>query len=163
MKTATRKSSKTLPLGDVAFEAWRNFLLANARLLRELDEQLRKEQNFSLGEFDVLVNLANAPAQRRAMCDLAGAILLSPSGLSRRVDRLERAGLVRRERGTKDARNVEAQLTPAGTKLLRRVRAAHLADIKERFADQFGEDELETIRDLMARLIPESEVTDSAC
>ena len=105
-----------------------------------------------LGDFDVLIQLAEAPRGRRRMCDLAAAVVLSPSGLSRRVDRLERAGYVIRERAEHDARAVEARLTPAGKRLLGRLRATHLAGVRERFVDRFTDQELEILADLLGRL-----------
>ncbi len=136
----------------MGLEAWKNLLRTHAHLIRELDEELRERHSFTLGDYDVLVNLANAPGQRRRMCDLADAVLLSPSGLSRRVDRLERAGFVQRERAADDARNIEAGLTPSGKRLLRRLRETHLAGVKERFVDRFDADELDTLRELLGRL-----------
>jgi len=141
-----------LDQSNVGLEAWRNLLKAHAHLIRELDEELRDRHNFTLGDFDVLVNLANAPGQRRRMCELADAVLLSPSGLSRRVDRLERTGYVQRARAAGDARNIEAGLTVAGKRLLRRLRGTHRAGIRERFVDRFSAEELETLRELLGRL-----------
>jgi DNA-binding MarR family transcriptional regulator len=86
------------------------------------------------------------------MCDLAAAVVLSPSGLSRRVDRLERAGYVTRERAEDDARNVEARLTPSGKRLLGGLRETHRAAVKERFADRFSAAELEALGALLGRL-----------
>ena len=145
----------------MGLEAWRNLLRTHAHLIRELDEELRERHSFTLGDYDVLVNLASAPGQRRRMCDLADAVLLSPSGLSRRVDRLERAGFVQRERAADDARNIEAGLTPAGKRLLRRLRETHLAGVKERFVDRFDTDELLTLRKLLGRLIADQPVADA--
>jgi DNA-binding MarR family transcriptional regulator len=82
-------------------------------------------------------------------------VLLSPSGISRRVERLEREGLVQRERATGDARSIEAGLTPAGTRLLRRLRRTHRGGIRERFVDRFSAQELETLRELLGRLAPD--------
>lgn len=149
-----RQGTSELPLEprSAAVQAWRRLIAASSRLMGELDAEMREQHNFTLGEFDVLVNIENAPEGRRRMCDLAGAILLSASGLSRRVDRLERAGLVVRERGTTDGRNVEVELTPEGKSFMQKVRATHLAGVKERFASHFSEAELETLCDLLGRL-----------
>jgi DNA-binding MarR family transcriptional regulator len=134
----------------VGLEAFENLVLAHARLLDGLDEDLRREHGWSLGDYDVLFNLARVPRLR--MCDLAGAVLLSPSGVSRRVERLERAGLVLRERASGDARNIEARLTPEGRRLFRRLRRTHLAGIKARFVDHFDARELETLRNVLEKL-----------
>lgn len=137
---------------ETGVDAWANFLRAHAELIRELDAELQGQQGFALGDFDVLVQLARADEGRLKMCSLAEAIVLSPSGLSRRVDRLEKAGLVARERGCSDGRNVEARLTAEGKRLYQRLRKTHMAGIEERFTSRFSEDELETLRDLLGRL-----------
>jgi DNA-binding MarR family transcriptional regulator len=148
-----------LTAGDVGLVAWRTLIEANARLMRELDQELRERHGMTLGDFDVLVHLADAAGQRRRMRDLAGAVLLSPSGLSRRVDRLERAGLVARERGASDGRNVETRLTASGKRTLRRLRQSHRAGIKRRFVDRFSDAELESLSKLLGRLVAPSTPT----
>jgi DNA-binding MarR family transcriptional regulator len=153
---APTAQEEQLPLSsdDVGLSAWRALIEANARLMRELDVEMQQRHGYSLGDFDVLVHLAEAPGGRRRMCDLASAVLLSPSGLSRRVDRLERAGLIERARGTADGRNIEAKLTAAGKRTLRRLRQTHRAGIKERFVDQFSDEELESLSEQLGRLVP---------
>ena len=152
MATAAKPKLKIEPLDRPGFEAWRSFVFGNARLMRELDEELRREHGFSLGDFDVLAQLSLAPGEGLRMCDLASAVLLSPSGLSRRVERLERSGYVKRERAGSDGRSIEARLTAAGKRLLERLRATHFGGVRERFADQFSSAELETLHDLLGRL-----------
>ncbi len=149
--------------GPIGLEAWKDLLKAHAHLTRELDEELRERHSFTLGDFDVLINLANVPGRRRRMCDLASAVLLSPSGLSRRVDRLEAAGLVARERTATDARIIEAGLTPAGSRLLRRLQDTHLNGVKERFVDRFTATELQTLHELLARLIGDEGTASPSC
>lgn len=138
--------------GSPGLEAWRGLIYANSRLMGELDEELRREHNFTLGEFDVLATLSRAPGNRRRMCDLAAAVVLSASGLSRRVDRLEKGGLVRRERSAEDGRSIEATLTPEGERVFERVSDFHRAGVNRLFAAAYSESELETLAELLARL-----------
>lgn len=147
-----KTTSASAPLTEDGLAAWKSFLRANSRLTAELDQELRSAHDVALGDFDVLAQLAEAPDGRLRMCDLAEAVVLSPSGLSRRVDRLERTGLVGRERAKGDARNVEAHLTSAGRRLLGRLRQTHRGGVKERFADHFSADELATLSKLLGRL-----------
>lgn len=147
-----KPTNASAPLTEDGLGAWKGFLQAHSRLIAELDEELQAAHNISLGDFDVLAQLAEAPGGRLRMCDLAAAVVLSPSGLSRRVDRLERAGLVGRERATADARSVEAHLTAAGKRLLGRLRQTHRGGVKERFADRFSAAELATLSALLGRL-----------
>src|ERR1044072_5936908 len=72
--------------------AWRSFLRAHARISRLLEAELVAERNLSLGAYDVLVQLAEAPQRRLRMAELADAVLLSRSGVTRLVDRLEGGG-----------------------------------------------------------------------
>jgi DNA-binding MarR family transcriptional regulator len=147
-KQAPQLADEALP----GLAAGRSFVLANSRLMAALDDDLRREHSFTVGDFDVLIQLARAPEGLR-MCDLAEAVVLSPSGLTRRIDRLERAGLVRRSRGADDARNVETRLAPAGRRLFKRLRATHVAGIKERFLDRFSDEEIATLGELLGRLV----------
>ena len=154
MSTATRTHPAPTGLapGEPAMTAWQNLILANVQLLAALDSELRERHRIGLGEYDVLIHLANADGQRRCMSDLATAVVLSPSGISRRVDRLEREGLVRRQRAADDARNVEAVLTPAGKHFFAKIHATHLDGIRRLFADRYSEEELSELADLLQRL-----------
>lgn len=143
------------PLSPIGLSAWMSFLRANSRLLQELDSELRERHGIPLGDFDVLAQIAEGGHDGLPMCELADAIVLSPSGLSRRVDRLESAGLVRRARAERDARNVETRLTPAGRALLRRLLATHRAGVQARFESHFTEQELESLAEMLARLTTE--------
>ena len=143
---------RSTQLSDAGLQAWKGLLRAHSRLTPELDDQLRAEHGIGMGDLDVLAQLAEAPSGRLRMCDLAAAVVMSPSGLSRRVDRLERSGLVARTRGEEDGRNVEARLTPEGRRLLRRLRKTHRAGVKQRFADRFSDAELQQLAQLLGRL-----------
>ena len=153
MASTIRSRPAAEPLSEAGFAAWKGFLRGHSRLMRELDEELRERHGVALGDFDVLAQLGEAPGGSLRMCDLAAAVVLSPSGLSRRVDRLEREGLVGRRRATGDARSVEASLTASGRRLLGRLRTTHLAGVRQRFADRFGEAELQTLAELLPRLV----------
>ena len=95
-------------------------LRAHAELTRELDAELAREHNLPLSSYEVLLFLADAPEGRMRMAELADSVLLSRSGLTRLVDRLEREGLLKRERCESDARGYFAEITPKGRAPLRR-------------------------------------------
>jgi len=152
MAPTSTETSNGAGLSPAGFDAWRSFLRAHSRLMRKFDQDLRDQHGVTLGDFDVLVQLAEAAGGRLRMCELADAVLLSPSGLSRRVDRLERAGMVERRRASADARNVEAKLTPAGKRLLRRLRHTHRGGVRDELEGRFDADELETLAELLGRL-----------
>ena len=156
---ATKSTAAPSPAapGSAAMDAWVNLVVSHSRLMSALDEELRAEHGSTMGDYDVFVQLSRAPGGRLRMCDLASAVLLSPSGLSRRVERLERAGLVQRRRSDDDARSIEAALTDEGKRYFRRLRKTHRAGVRERFADRFSEEELETLAGLLSRLTGTSE------
>ncbi|HEU5472127.1 MAG TPA: MarR family transcriptional regulator [Actinophytocola sp.] len=133
--------------------AWRSFLTAHARVMRSLEAELVADQNLSLVSYDVLVQLAEAPGRRLRMAELADRVLLSRSGVTRLVDRLERAGLVARQRVVADGRGVIAELTEAGLERLRNAARVHLAGVSQHFVAKFDQDELTAIGRLCERLV----------
>ena len=120
-------------LTDSELDAWRGFLRTHSRLLAELDSELVSEHGLPLSTYDVLVQLAHAPERRLRMSDLAGSVLLSPSGLTRLVDRLCRDGLVERVRCDDDARGSYAVLTERGRARFDEARQTHLAGVRRLF------------------------------
>lgn len=140
-----------LPTGSEV-DAWRSFLRAHARLVRVLESELVAEHPLSLGGYDVLVQLAEAPERRLRMAELADAVLLSRSGVTRLVDRLEVAGMVTRERFTGDGRGVVAVLTTKGVDTLRQAARTHLGGVVRHFIDHFDAKELAEFGELCARL-----------
>lgn len=118
--------------------AWYGFLRTHADVVRALDRDLQERCGISFGDYDVLVTLANGPAEGMRMGQLAEAIVLSPSGVTRVVARLERAGLV--ERRAENQRIVRALLTARGRAVLDEAAPIHLAGIERRFLAPLGDD-----------------------
>jgi len=131
---------------------WRAFLRAHATLIRTLEAELGAADAIPLASYDVLVQLAEATDRRLRMTELADRVLLSRSGLTRLVDRLERAGLVRREPCIDDARGMYAVLTDDGVDQLRSASHVHLAGVVEHFARRFNRQEIFRFGQLLARL-----------
>jgi DNA-binding MarR family transcriptional regulator len=136
---------------DAELRAWRGFLETHTRLVRELDEELRAAHDLPLSSYDVLTTLESARDRRLRMRDLADAILLSRSGLTRLIDRLERGGLVAREECTDDARGAFALLTDGGLDALREARPTHQAGVRRRFLDRLEPAERDTLADFWDR------------
>lgn len=139
-------------LDETELRAWRGFLQAHARLVRELDEELRAVHGLPLSSYDVLTTLESAPERRLRMRELADAIVLSRSGLTRLVDRLERDGLVEREECEEDARGAFAALTGAGLAALHEARPTHQAGVRRRFLAELAPGQLKDLGDLWARI-----------
>jgi DNA-binding MarR family transcriptional regulator len=141
-------------LGPVELAAWRGLLRAHASLVHELDADLRAAHDLSLHEYEVLLVLANAPEQRLRMSELAAAVVLSQSGLTRLVDRLSRAGSVERTRCESDRRGLNAELTEAGRAQFELARPTHLAGVRRLFVGRFDADELRLLAGLWERVLP---------
>ncbi|HZG90859.1 MAG TPA: MarR family transcriptional regulator [Pseudonocardia sp.] len=121
-------------------DSWRSFLRAHAAITRALEAELLAEQQLSLAAYDVLVQLVEAPGRRLRMTELADAVLLSRSGVTRLVDRLEKAGLVSRCPVAGDGRGVAAELTEAGLNRLRTASRTHLSGVMRHFVEPLGDD-----------------------
>jgi DNA-binding MarR family transcriptional regulator len=100
----------------------------------------------------VLVQLSLAPGRSLRPVELARAVLLTRSGITRLVQGLERAGYVARVECPEDARGFLVSLTPAGVELMRSARATHLEGVAELFSDRFSDAELDTLSGLLERL-----------
>jgi DNA-binding MarR family transcriptional regulator len=109
---------------------WRRLLSVQCRLRERLDHELQADSGVTLGEYDVLVHLSEAPGRALRMSELASRLLLSRSGLTRRVDGLVRRGLVVRRPCDDDGRGALAELTPAGWARLERAAPVHVAGVR---------------------------------
>jgi len=161
MCAVTPESDATaLPAGpgvrpdDWRLAAWRSFLRTHSHLVRQLEQQLQAHGKIPLGSYDVLVQLAEAPGNRLRMSELAEAVLLSRSGLTRLVDRLQRAGLVQREPDPDDARGMYSVLTAKGRDTLRDASYVHLAGVSALVLNRLSDTELRQLQALMVRLDP---------
>lgn len=137
---------------DLGLQAWRAFLHAHAAVTDRLAAELESAHGLSLAHYDVLIQLANAPRRRLRMRGLAEAVLLSRSGLTRLIDRMELEGLVQREPCLGDARGVETVLTDAGLAVLIRAAPTHLAGVGRHVTALLTQAELQLLATVMARL-----------
>jgi len=127
-------------------------LRAHAALTRSLDAELTREHDLPLSSYEVLLFLNDSEDGRMRMSELADSVLLSRSGLTRLVDRLERQGLLRRERCTSDARGLFAEITDEGRGLFAEARKTHLDGVRRLFLDHFSRDELRTLGAFWAKV-----------
>jgi DNA-binding MarR family transcriptional regulator len=138
-------------------EAWICFLRAHASLTRQMSARLEAEHGLTLNDYDCLVQLAYAPERSLRRVDLARSVLLSPSGITRLLDGLEREGWVEKKSCDSDARVTYAHMTDAGHAKFKAARKSHLADIEEAFGSRFTPEELETVSALLGRLLDSDE------
>jgi DNA-binding MarR family transcriptional regulator len=151
---AVESGSHPIRLLPAEYAAWRAFLTAHARAIRVLGTELEDAQAMPLSWYDVLVQLSEAPGRELRMSELADAVLLSRSGLTRLIDRIVKEGLVERRPCLDDARGTLAALTDAGLERLRDAAPVHLQGVRQHFTSRFSEAELETLAALLARVGP---------
>jgi DNA-binding MarR family transcriptional regulator len=139
---------------DWRLAVWRSFLRTHTHLLRQLEHQLQAHGKVALGNYDVLVQLAEAPDNKLRMSELAEAVLLSRSGLTRLVDRLQKDGLVARQPDPDDARGTYTVLTGKGRDTLRDASLVHLAGVADLVLTRLSDAELRQLQALMIKLDP---------
>jgi len=132
--------------------AWRGLLETHARVTRALDAEMRAAHGLSVSSYEVLMFLADAPGRRLRMAEIADRVLLSRSGLTRLVDRLEAAGYVTRCAAEDDGRGAYAELTDAGLAKLQAARKTHLDGVRRHFLTHLSEPEQAALGAVWARV-----------
>lgn len=130
-------------------------LATHARMISMLDAELRDGHGLTLPEYEVLMNLTDADGGRLRMSELAEGVLLSRSGLTRVVDRLERRELVLRSQAGDDRRGLFAELTPGGRRLVARARRTHLAGVRRLFTSHLSAAEMAALAGAWAAVAPD--------
>jgi len=138
-------------LTTIEMNAWRGLLDTHGSLTRALDVELAAD-GLSLTEYGVLVRVQEAGQAGIRMTELADRLGLSGGGLTRLAHRLETQGFLERRRCPSDGRGLEARLTEAGAKKLRRVHVRHLGAVRKRFVDKLSPTELETLTTIWHKL-----------
>ena len=136
------------------FDAWRGLIRLREAVMREIDRRLRHEGLISLADYGVLITLVTAPELRLRMSDLGAQRMLTPSGITRVVVRLEEQGLVRREPDPADGRAAFAVLTRPGLEALRRAQVVHHATVRELYLGRLTEHELDRLARLFEKALP---------
>jgi DNA-binding MarR family transcriptional regulator len=154
MSTAGTTSATTVPSPrDPRLDSWRTFLRAYSVVRRQLERELEAEQSMGLAEYEVLLLLAYSDQRRMRMSELADMLLLSRSGATRVIDRLEGEELVRRVSCETDRRGQWAELTDGGYDRLRTASRTHLRGVAEHFLDRMPPDELERMAATLRRVV----------
>jgi len=145
-----RLVAQELP-GRRGLGAWRALLRARATLLRQLSVDLERKTGLTLGDFDVLGQLAEAGGALR-ITELADRTLNSRSGMTRRIDRMADDGLVRRAGADGDARGVVVALTDAGLNRLAETAPVHLRGVSELFVERLDDQELAALESALDKV-----------
>ena len=136
-------------LDDEHLAVWRSFLNAHARVTRAIGRDLASAGLPDLSWYDLLWTLYRRPGRSLRVKELADAVVLSPTAMSRFVDRVEAAGYVRREADPADRRALQVTLTDEGLALLRRMWPVYAAGIERHFAVHLGGGSLREMLDRM--------------
>jgi len=147
-------ASEPNPFTDAEFDAWRGLIRLRESVTREIDQRLHEAGEISLDDYGVLITLVGLPGMRLRMSDLGARRMLTPSGITRAVMRLEERGLVRREADPEDGRGALAALTRHGLAALRRAQVVHHATVRELYLDRLDEREQRQLAQLFEKALP---------
>jgi DNA-binding MarR family transcriptional regulator len=140
-------------LDEVEVEAWRGLVRVHATLVKQLDAELDARHGLPLTSYEVLRGLRRTPGGKLRMAELAEHALLSRSGMTRLIDRLEREGMVGRTTCDKDGRGCYAVLTDQGRTVVDQARTSYLSVVRASFLRHYGVDELRELAGLLQRAL----------
>ena len=131
--------------------AWLALISTHARFWDQIETQMRSEHGLTMARYDVLAHLNMAGGQM-GLGELASAVTLSPSGLSKLLDRMDAAGLIRRDPDPRDARAAFATITPAGRGLVVKARTSHHDLLRRTFGNVLDDRDIADLTRVMGRI-----------
>jgi DNA-binding MarR family transcriptional regulator len=131
--------------------AWRTYIETYADLVAAIERDLA-EHDLTLGDYQVLVFLSEADERSMRMCDLADRLQLSPSGLTRRLDGLVKAGLVTRQPSIEDRRVMKAMLTDQGLETLRTAAPDHVDSVRRHIFDHLDDSQVDAFASIFTAI-----------
>lgn len=153
MQLSSDKMNEMKKLDDLRSSTWRLFLTAHVKLLDRIEAKLTEADLPPLEWYDVLFTLKEAPNHRLRLSDLADKVLLSRSNLTRLVDRLETARLLRRERCPSDRRGAFAVLTETGLATQQQMWTVYAKGIAEYFGSYLSNEESQMMQQAFTRML----------
>jgi DNA-binding MarR family transcriptional regulator len=149
---STQAKTPTIAPTTPEQRAWVGVARAYVSAMRRFNGELSAAHGLTLNDYEVLLHLAQAPDRMMRRVDLAKSVLLTPSGITRLLEGLERCGYVERASCSSDARVTYALLTEEGYEKLRQASSTHIQGIRSYFEERFSNEELETLVELLSRL-----------
>ena len=131
--------------------AWLKLVRTHTRYWDEVETQMRRDHGLTMARYDVLAHL-NMAGGRLRLGELASQIALSPSGLSKLLDRMDASGLIRREADPGDARAAFAAITPEGRELVREARRSHHALLRRTLGNALDDRDIADLERIMDRI-----------
>lgn len=141
-----------IPLTNAEQRVFVGLVRAHVATTRRLSADLETGHGLTLNDYEVLLYLSHAPDRMMRRVDLARSVLLTPSGITRLLEGLERSGYVERKKCESDARVTYACLTDAGLAKLKEASESHVEEIRSHFGERFSDEELDTLQELLSRL-----------
>lgn len=132
--------------------AWTQLLRAYAATTRRLSGELLNEHGLSVNDYEALYVLAHAEGRRMRRVDLARRLVLTPSGVTRLLEGLERVGLVERAACAADLRVTYAQLTDEGAARLEAASCSHAGSVRALFEESLAPEEVDALAELLGKL-----------
>jgi DNA-binding MarR family transcriptional regulator len=140
-------------LDEFHLAAWRAFLTTHAAVIDLIEHDLAEARQLPLSSYDVLLALVEAPEYRLRMHEIARAVVLSRSGLTRLIDRLEAEGLLSRERSNTDRRGAYAVLTAKGLAAVRQAWPTYAKGISQHFTSLLNDKEVHVLTTALERIL----------
>jgi DNA-binding MarR family transcriptional regulator len=135
-----------------AVRAWTRLLRAHAATTRLLSVELQDEHGLTINDYEALLRLSRAEDGRMKRVDLARSLVLTPSGVTRLLEGLEDAGLVKRAACATDRRVTYAELTNAGRKRLEAASRSHVTSVRTLLEEHLADDEIDTVAEILGKL-----------
>jgi len=134
-------------------EIWRLFLNTHAKIIRQIDKELADANQIPLNWYDVLIELYEAPEKKLRMSDIADRVLLTRSGLTRLVDKLEKTGYLIREIDPEDRRGFYAVITDDGVNAMREAWKVYSRTIEDFFGQHLNPDAMPMLKTMFSNMI----------
>ena len=156
-------------LDDDQQKDWRALVMATTLLFDRLDSDLSRAHGVSLAEYEILVRLSERQGWRMRMAQLADSVAHSRSRVTHTVKRLEKAGLVKRDKSPDDGRGIDCTMTEQGMELLRTMAPTHVSGVRAHLVDLVSAEDfrtmgrvMNTVADHLIAAHPEMEIRDGA-
>ncbi|GAA0319565.1 MarR family transcriptional regulator [Actinoallomurus spadix] len=154
--------SATRWLDDEEQRAWRAFIRMHGRLSARLNRQLQADSGLSLADYEVLVQLTDAPDGRLRPFELQRGLQWEQSRLSHHLTRMQRRGLVAREECDEDGRGAVVALTDAGRRAIVAAAPGHVDTVRRLFLDELTRDQLAMLRQVSDQVLARLDATTEA-
>lgn len=148
-----KSKSTTPPITQKEWQMWRDTAYITSSTLAQVDMQIHREFSLSLSDFDVLATLRRHEGGKASMACLTSTVIVTTSGLSRSISRLESAGYVTKQQSSKDKRAVTVCITQQGRDILHTMGEVNDAIVYERFMQPLSSEEKQSLATIMRKLV----------